>query len=236
MIIPTVSNKKPKVLILVGADLIIDKNLYADDSDVNRPAIILLKNSAGKGGNVYFTSDVVDINAYIYADKTIYSVEDVADVGTSADERPDRDGQINDKMFSQIAFVGRFWSQNCIGCSQLAVPLKGDGSIALNSKEAQDYDLNLWRYSPLKFTFATNTDGEKVYVACNGDPSDDPYDPEYINTEYLCWKDKVGNEDVIRSNVPSVGDFESSQEQSKRRSVNIIYKAPPKDLPIFSGL
>lgn len=143
---------KPKVLILAGADLIIDQNLLVDEA-VNFPvSIVLLKNSVGKGGNVYFTSEVTNINAYIYADKTIYSVEDIADVGTSADERPDRDGQINDKMFSQIAFVGRFWSQNCIGCSQLDVPLKGDGSIALNRQEAQDYDLNMWRYSPLKYT------------------------------------------------------------------------------------
>lgn len=217
----------PKTLVLVGMDLYIGSNINA--STENFPSIVLLTNNSKQGGNVYITPNVTEVNGFIFADKTIYSVQSLnmaQDVDPSG--KPTELALRNyEDYFNEIAFIGRFFSENCIGCSLNVPPKKGDGTIATSVEEAQPYDFNYFRFSSLTVNTVFDA-GDEVYLDCEGNMTDTVRRNSRDDEDYLCWEYKgTANSDYLQANLPT--------NEKDRRSVNFFYRAPV-NVPLFTGL
>ena len=219
----------PRTLILVGYDLVINDNI--SPTDANLPAIVLLTNKLGKGGNVYITSDVTEVSGYIYADKSFMSVDDVAMANDVSANGVPTEYLLRDysKLYNDIVFVGRFWAENCVGCALGNPPTKGDGSIAANITEAQPYDFNYFRMSSIRFTTAADAGGRKFYVDCTGELLD-VEESEPVPNEAKCWRPPSG---ALSSEY--LYTLREDAGESDYRSVNFVSK-DAANLPILGGL
>jgi len=159
-----------KTLLLVGTSLIIDKDVYKSGSPDMTKGIVVMKNSAGTGGHIYIKPNVTDIRAHIYADGSIYSVDDDFEF-----EKTDKktgfpvDGYTPAKsqMRNQLFFSGQITSQNTYGGALSATPRLGDGTFVDPSQldKAKWQDLNFWRYSASRLDWQ-GPDGAKELHLC----------------------------------------------------------------------
>lgn len=180
-----------RTLVVIGADVIIDKDIYYSDSedvsgiDVNKATgIVVFKDINNRGGNVYITSDVSDLRVHVFADGSVFSVDTVDSALNSGESgRPNRVGENLDKMRSQLAIAGQIVSQNTVGGASQA-PFKSAGGVLTTSfEEARDYDVNFWRYSPLQYKVVRIVDAETgeadLFIQPCGEFSESE-DEEYI--------------------------------------------------------
>jgi hypothetical protein len=138
-----------------------------------------------------------------------------------------------ENFYNEIAFIGRFWSQNCVGCALTNPPKKGDGSLAQNAEEAQLYDFNYFRFSSLAVQTTVKEDGRTYFVGCNGQATNIRYSVAQVNNN-LCWTPRAGatNSAFMQARRAALG---SAFKDADRRSVNFIFESP-ENLPIFSDL
>lgn len=152
-----------KTLVVIGSSIIVDDNMYFTGNDKSSYrykenaayGLVALKDSSGRGGNIYITSGVTDIRGHIYTDGSIYGVEMAELVG-------DKGGSVNgallnirenrENLFNQLTIVGQVISQNTVGGGTASTPRAGNGSLLDDYERefAKLTDINFWRISPMR--------------------------------------------------------------------------------------
>ncbi|MFK7780300.1 MAG: hypothetical protein QM490_04055 [Candidatus Gracilibacteria bacterium] len=138
-------------LIITGVKTIVIKggNLYIKSNMINDTGIgdhllglIVLKDESGKGGKIYIDTDVVEVDAIIYADKSVISYNKFYG---------EIDGNIDSAvMQNQLYIYGTVFSENTIGGSRLNPPVcpfytESIPDFDCDVIEAQKYDFNYLR-------------------------------------------------------------------------------------------
>lgn len=125
-------------IIVKWSDLTIDGNITNSSSSIK--GIIVLKNDAGQGGNIYIKKNVFNIAAVLFADKSIISGE-LSPLKYYSDTPP-----ITQTATGQLFLKGSIISDNTIGGASMT-PLKCPyGAGSCTDQEAKRYDLNYFRF------------------------------------------------------------------------------------------
>jgi hypothetical protein len=168
---PTIAWTGERTLIVIGADVYINSNLYVSAGSVSpkpKLGIIVLKDEQfQKGGNIYIAPNVTNIQANIYADGSVFSYGPAVPPFTSinANGEPyftDENGR-RTVLINQLFIEGSLASQNTIGGAVYTPsPVLGDGSLESADEgnygatpkgrsRARLYDLNFLRYFGLVY-------------------------------------------------------------------------------------
>jgi len=245
-----VAGSETKTLAVVGANLIVDDNMFRlDDSgnyDVDSAyGVVTMRNTVNEGGNIYVTSNVTDIRGYVYADGALFSVVD-EDQAFNADAMgiPNRLSENRNFLYSQLTIVGQLISKNTFGGAVVAIPRLGDGSLTNDRELARNYDLNFWRYSPLKLDWRkvlSGTSEEGLIYSCSDiNPwSQQGFPPDFFFAnvpaddleQHFCWSGNIGGVEVETSKY--LDNVAGQPEESERKPVNILFADRPGELSIF---
>ncbi|MDD2870388.1 MAG: hypothetical protein PHS49_00210 [Candidatus Gracilibacteria bacterium] len=130
-----------KTIVVLGKNLYIKSNIINDtNSDIL--GIIVLQDDNGNGGKVYIDTGVQEVDAIIYADKSVMSY---------TQSYGEIDGYVNKNQISnQLYILGTVFSENTIGGSRLDPPVcpfytNSIEGFTCDSIEAQKYDFNYLR-------------------------------------------------------------------------------------------
>ncbi|QFR39597.1 hypothetical protein A9Q91_05245 [Candidatus Gracilibacteria bacterium 28_42_T64] len=140
-----------KTLVIYGGNVYITGNITPSSHLLG---IIILKDSEGNGGNIYVDPSVTEINAIMYADKSLLSYNTLI---CASGEISSSCGGTQDILKDQLYILGTLFTENTIGASRTTppgCPYYFNGVCDLEA--AQKYDLNyLRRY----FIYDSNLDG-----------------------------------------------------------------------------
>ena len=151
-----------KTILLVGGNLYITSDIINDtNSDILW--IIVLKDENNKWWNVYIDPGVIDINAVIYADKTLISYNWVDEMDWTFNQ---------DSLSNQLYIHGSVFSNNTIWWAvqtPAICPFYAEyaySSFSCTKKIAQKFDLNFLRryYPSLGWTSSVNTNESNPVV------------------------------------------------------------------------
>ena len=141
---PSLMNAGSKTLLVVGGDVYIKSDIFSSNPE-NILAFVVLKDTQGRGGNIYIDPNVTDISAVFYSEKSLMSARDQNnDTIISPTEIYSSQSSIN-TLANQLYIHGSVFSENTLWGSRsnpLICPYYVDCST---SEEAQKYDLNYMR-------------------------------------------------------------------------------------------
>jgi len=133
-----------KTIVVVWWDVYIRHNLQYG-AGTNMLGIIVLKDTAGNGWNVYVHPSVTDIHGVIYADKAVMSANDTNLNGSIQTSEIYGSGTAASTLNNQLYILGSIFSENTIGWSR-ANPVECPYYLSCTlPSEAQQYDLNYLR-------------------------------------------------------------------------------------------
>lgn len=245
-----------RTVIVIGGNVYIDANLY--NTGVNpkpKLGIIALKDlgagSQDGKGHVYIEKGVTNIQANIFADGSVFSYEDVKGLPDPLTGEPAWGSLLKAERSlsrNQLLIEGSVASQNTVGGSGLATPIKGDGTAATGIEQARLYDLNFLRYYTgliKKDDTDLNSSGV-VEVICRSGGAD-----EFISSEVdyksrlvdgfgkpisvydggCLWPPEDIDSTLYKSAIwPNVTDY-----QHNLAATYINFDPPSADLPGFTG-
>ncbi|MDP2090460.1 MAG: hypothetical protein Q8K30_02580 [Candidatus Gracilibacteria bacterium] len=140
-----------KTIIVKGGNLYIKSNIINNSSN-DILGIIVIPDELNRGGKVYIDTNVQEVDAVIFAYKSIMSYNEIYDNGdTDSIKSHEVDGNIdNSVMQNQLYIFGTVFSENTIGGSRKVPVLcpfwtKSEGINCNDSVVAQKYDLNYLR-------------------------------------------------------------------------------------------
>jgi hypothetical protein len=158
-----------KTIIVVWWNFSITNNMYYSNPSQDILWIVVLKDDAWNGGNLYVDPSVTNIVGTIVLDKSLISYN-----GTELDGNADASILAN-----QLHIFGNLYSENTIGWSR-STPLKCPFyRTCLTQEEAQKYDLNYTRRFSINSNWVPSNSGKLIGGAtCTPNPS--PADPTCI--------------------------------------------------------
>lgn len=212
----TLSFGKHVTIVGEGCDFYIDQNVIASANKTGRLGIVALSDLSmtGKrqGGNVYICHRVTDLEANIVADGSIfgYGVSET-DCGADKNALIDADGfpkPPGNRLTAkrQLTIHGSILSNNTYGGSFLSTPILGDGAEIASADD-------VWKSRLYDINFL-----------------------RYANTVFSeafgvdCWADGVALSQTLG------GTSCDNNSPDTRGIVNIIYRAPSTEMPIFKGV
>jgi hypothetical protein len=152
--VPELAAAPNRTLVVSGANVVIDQDIYFNDSsgdlDPSQAFGLVVLKSGNNGGNVYITTEVNDLRGHIYADGSAFVVQDEAHAAVAVNGVPERLYTNANEMYSQLTIAGSIVSENTVGGALERPPKLGDNSIAESVDEAKKFDINFWRKSPLR--------------------------------------------------------------------------------------
>lgn len=219
-----------KTIVTEGCNVFIDQNIMAPNG---RLGIVALEDVAShKGGNIYICSKVTDVEANLAADGSVFSYgKNVNDCGgdnkkdlllpdgsTPDYSKKDATVSMRELLKNQLTIKGSLQTNNTYGGSVLTEPLMCDGSKAdtPDKKTAARYcDLNFLRYAHVRTATADD-------VAAGAEEFSQCWDYPNIQLSSI-----LGPKNCYKN-------FPSDTTRIGTGIVNIIYRAPAADMPIFS--
>lgn len=161
------TNSTLSSVIIVGGDMLIDEDIL--NSTSNAKWVILLKNAAGIGGNVFIKDSVKNIQSSIFSEGTIYSGTDKLNLYNDSGE------EVTILPPNQLYVLGSLISQNTIGwATQSGAATCPFTESNCSYQNAVKYDFNYFR----------------AYVATGGiDPSRAYPSSLYDNYSLIIQKD-----------------------------------------------
>lgn len=141
-------NDLDRSLIVIGADIYIDTGVTIPALLSQSRAIIALKNDNGEGGNIYIKWSVKYIESVLFAEKTIYSGEELY-AGTLSPYYITKKSLFLDIPRTQLYIKGAIWGYNTIGWSSkddgAVCPVFNDLPVACSYDNSIKYDWNYFR-------------------------------------------------------------------------------------------
>lgn len=132
-----------KTVVVIGGDIYITGDISSSANAIL--GIIALKDASWNWGNVYIHSNVRDIHAVIYADKSIMSAIDTSINGIIEASEIHGPSTPISTLANQLYIKGSLFSENTIGGSR-ANPVECPYYVdCITPSEAQQYDLNYIR-------------------------------------------------------------------------------------------
>ncbi|MDD4151144.1 MAG: hypothetical protein PHR68_00860, partial [Candidatus Gracilibacteria bacterium] len=151
-----------KTIVIYGGDLYINRDMYYTNNS-SILGIIVMKDSSGKGGNIYISPKVTNIVGSIFASKAVFSAT-VSNTSQTVDNLANGnrityyDGNADaDILRNQLYIYGSLFSANTLGGSK-SNPKKCPYYVtSCTADEAIKYDLNfLRRYYLVDYTTYKN--------------------------------------------------------------------------------
>ena len=147
-------------LIVIGGDLIIDRDIYEPVVKKNPKGIIVLKNEAWAGGNIIVTNAVKKIESSIFTEGTLYSGNSRSDLYN------DSIAEIASLGENQLYIHGSLISRNTIGGS-FTTPsptcVYGETTATCTPEWSIQYDLNYFRQTPPNRTIVAPAPSTRGY-------------------------------------------------------------------------
>ncbi|MBI5413077.1 hypothetical protein HZA42_01865 [Candidatus Peregrinibacteria bacterium] len=225
-----------KTVVVEGCNIFIDQNII---TSTGRLGIIALEDlTTHTGGNVYICSKVTDIEANLAADGSVFSYGyDTNDCGSNKNDFINADGtpdygkknanvSMRELLKNQLTIKGSLQTNNTYGGSVLNEPLMCDGGKADTPDKktaARHCDLNFLRYAHVRAATPDEIDaGWHDYAKC--------WDSPNIKLSKTLGETTCSNNhpNYTNPNKPTLNIADGTG------IVNIIYRAPAADMPIFS--
>ncbi len=149
-----------KTILVIGANLYIKSNLYYSDKKNGMLGIIVLKDKAWNGWNIYIDPKITNIVWSIFAERSVISYDGTHEL----------DGNTEHTILkNQLHIYGNVFSENTIGWSVKATPQCPYYITSCPDKEtAQKYDLNYLRRYYLVTDWESTSTPKSYKPANNG--------------------------------------------------------------------
>ena len=174
----TFDNDLSRTLIVIGADIYIDKDVAPPAALKQSRAIIALKNDKWEGGNIWIKWSVKRIESVLFSEKSILSGQEYI-TGSLSRYYVTKESVFLDIPRNQLYIKWAVWGYNTIGWGSkddwAICPYLSDSSAACNYDTAIPYD---WNY----FRIYNGTPARRAYI---NDSKDDysviiEYDPRTL--------------------------------------------------------
>lgn len=186
-----------RTILIIWGNLYIKKNVYYNSLTQDMLGIVVLKDKAGKGGNIYIDPDITNIAGTLFAEKSIVSYNGM-----------ELDGNTSlNTLKNQLYIYGNIFSENTIGGSRkspVQCPFYVSGTC--DTVIAQKYDLNyLRRYYLVNSIYPYGNGKVAGWGTCNGTNVCGSHDSNLTQTKtFTTTSDKYASYPVIIEYNPNI--------------------------------